>query len=305
MVTVQFSEATLPDVTNIDAVVLFASFESRGVAVARELASAGYRGPVHALYCADAKSESVSDQLATFNSLFPGNVLEHGMSVLDPRPALDFGQFLSRYSSPLVDVTCFTRENLFALLRGWELGISSFPGVVFGYTAATDYGAWLCRDFRIPHNIVGYAGLTDLSSSRPLVCVVGFDADRAQQLIQHLEPTGVTIVLGGNPSREQFEKRNRKAIELLVGQGDFAITQIDVSSPQTATSQLLAILEQVDDPTRTTHLAPFNNKLSCLAVFACWLQRRNIRVWNALPTSYNLSNYSSGAELSKWFAATW
>jgi hypothetical protein len=59
------------------------------------------------------------------------------------------------------------------------------------------------------------------------------------------------------------------------------------------------------DPTASIHIAPFNTKISCLATYSLWLENRRIRIWNALPETYNIRGYSEGDVEPKYFDVSW
>ena len=74
--------------------------------------------------------------------------------------------------------------------------------------------------------------------------------------------------------------------------------------PQGALNDITAIVNS-QAAGSSIHIAPFNTKLSCLATYALWLDRRQIRIWNALPETYNLRGYSRGGTKPRYFDVDW
>jgi hypothetical protein len=203
----------------------------------------------------------------------------------------------------IVDATCFNRENLFAFLWATRTGVHYFPEIVFSYTAPGSYGTWLSARYGPAHNIIGFAGASTGGAGRHLICCVGFESERANRVIQALEPSSVTLALGTKPTREEFLQRNRTAVIEVVGSSRFEVREINVVDPQECLDNLRALaLEHSSD---AIHIAPFNTKLSCLAIYGLWLENKQIRIWNAQPGSYNLADYSKGVGAARFFAARW
>ena len=177
--------------------------------------------------------------------------------------------------------------------------------MTIGYCGAEKYGPWLSRDYQSPRNILGFSGTLLEQPKRHLVCCVGFESDRALAVIEYLEPFSITLAVGSDPTKEEFIHRNRTSlIEVAGGQSRYNVTNLSVLDPDACGMELAAIVNDVD-PDQSLHIAPFNTKLSCLSVFAIWSDRRDIRVWNAQPESYNIGSYSIGAKEPQFFNVDW
>jgi hypothetical protein len=286
-----------------DHVILFASYEQRCRVIARELAQHGYRGRVSILFCEDALSVEVEQTMRELTRLLPQGE-QVPVSVSDPRPIVDFGARLKESGAVLLDVTSFTRGNLFALLWAWGLGIDREPDVTIGYCPAASYGNWLSREFERPHNIVGFGGSARFQTERNLICLVGFDGDRAWTLVDYLEPSRVILCLGTNPSRLEFVERNKAAVGFVTGQQGGEIIELPVGDPNATLLALERVVVGIG-ASDTVHIGPFNNKLSCLATYACWLEHRDIRIWNVVPRTYNFLGYSEGSGDHRLFSIEW
>ena len=187
----------------------------------------------------------------------------------------------------------FNRSNLFPFLWAVRTERGSLSLEV-AYTAPENYGDWLSRDYFKPDNFIGYAGAIAASPERHLICLVGYEADRALEVIQAVEPSSATLLVGTKPTKDEFVARNKRTVEEVLGTSKFGVEEIDVSNPGVCCDQLSKLVEKVPDGVGI-HIAPLSSKLSCLATFRLWVDRTDIRVWNVPPIVYNTDSYSSGA----------
>jgi hypothetical protein len=298
----RFTEINRADLPKFDESIYFASYEDRCVAVALDQAD-GKTGSASILHCEDIPSPQMAANLLRLQEICGDQGTSCRVSSTDPRPIIEFSMGLASIPAVLVDVTCFTRANLLTLLWAWDANHTDDQQIVFSYCPPDHYGPWLSRDFGTPHNIVGFSGPAAFARDRTLVCLVGFDSDRAWELIRYLEPT--RVVLGvGTPTRAEFESQNRDAIAEVLSHCDAQIVEIPVTDPSRTQEVLDALIaaEKSDD---CVHVAPFNNKLSCLAAFSVWQKHPAIRMWNVLPAGYNYKGYSVGHRQPRYFRASW
>jgi hypothetical protein len=287
-----------------DTALLFASYESRSVKAGALLAEKGFRGRVYVLYCDDVKSTSTENNVQFLSDLFGAQCRVLPVSYCNPTQIIVQTKQLDDVNSLFIDTSAFTRENLFAFLWARKFGVDRFPNIVFGYTAPDEYGDWLSSDYGRAHNIVGFGGTAESSAKRHLICCVGYESDRALAVIEALEPSKVTLVFGSTPTRQEFLARNKDVVTEVLGNSNFDVREIDVKNPKKCLSDLKEI-KSASGTGVSVHIAPFNTKLSCLSVFALWLEDHSIRVWNALPNIYNIHNYSSGATMPECFGVAW
>jgi hypothetical protein len=281
---------------------LFVSYEERTVGVASQLERASSLERVMGFYCDDRPSARLSENMGRLKGLFGDRFTPVPVSWSDPTPILRAVSSGKAARSVVVDITCFTRENLFAYLWSSRCGRGAESAFVFGYTPARSYGPWLSRDFGVAHNMVGFGGSPIFANRRDLICLVGFESDRARALIKELEPSSVLLAVGTNPTKEEFDQRNRVEITAVMGWEGYDICEIGVGNPQQTLDDLRAIVRQ-RDLSGSLHLAPFNTKVSCLGVFGLWLEMPQMRVWNVQPATYNVRGYSTGSEVSRFYEA--
>lgn len=289
---------------DIETAVLFASYESRCLRVAKQLAESEFDGEVLIFYCDDIKSGLVYENLIQFDKVLGGKCKKIPISFVNPEPVITAARKIGSRNSLLIDVTCFNRENLFPFLWASRIGIDVCPSLQFAYTAPQKYGSWLSRDYHMAHNLLGFGGGFISGGNRNLMCLVGYEANRALAVIETAEPSSVILALGSIPTRSEFDKRNRTSVLEVLGSNNFRIEQINVTDPQICLNDLSRILK-AQHPAASFHIAPFNTKLSCVAVYALWLKNPSIRIWNALPERYNVRGYSKGDTDPRYFNVVW
>lgn len=284
-----------------DTAVLFASYESRCLSVARDLARRRYEGNTYVLYCADMGAPVIQNRAERIGAMLSGPVEFLPVSYQDPLPAIRAGGSLVKWGSrSLIDVTCFNRGNLFPFLWASGMGASLETEVVFAYARPRAYGSWLSRDLHLPINMPGFAGALDFPRDRLLVCLVGYESDRALAVINAAEPSSVILTLGAVPTKEEFLTRNRLAVQEVHGSSCYEVIEIDVSRPDATLAALAQIVSRVGADT-AVDFAPFSTKLSCLAIWGLWLHDKRIRVWNCQPKVYNVRGYSRGSHDPQYY----
>jgi len=295
---------TSADLSQIETAILFASYERRSITVAKNLYDSGFRGNVNVLFCEDLPPKRIKSYLDEIIHFFGNRTKMVPVSYHNPIPAIEAARNLNWTPYMLIDASCFNRGNLFPFLWSSQLGRLFTSDVTFAYSAPESYGDWLSADYGDPRNIVGFSGGLEFGRDRVLICIVGFEATRALAVIQSVEPSKVILTVGTIPTREQFCARNQHTVEELHGSKNYEIRNINVSDPGACMKDLKEILEEFPPETEIS-FAPFSTKLSCLAIWALWLENTKIRVWNAQPKTYNLLNYSKGSLAPRYFRVNW
>lgn len=287
-----------------DSAIFFASYEPRCVEVARRLVASGYNGRATVFFCRDLDSSAITANVETMLDLLGGHARAVPVSYSDPAGMVHAVRALPLSESVLVDVSCFNRGNLFPFLWASTWGRLQFPHITFAYAAPQNYGNWLSRDYSAPRNIVGFPGSTEFPKERLLVCVVGYEVDRALAVVAAAEPSKVVLTVGSIPTKSEFLTRNRHAVELVHGSSAYEVVPIDVSDPQECMTGLAGILASAS-PDTSIGIAPFSTKLSCLAIWGLWVEKPSIRLWNAQPAIYNILSYSKGSLTPRCFDVVW
>jgi len=260
-----------------DTALLFVSYEQRSTTIGSQLAEHGFRGKVIALYCEDVKSDLTRKHLDQLMSQHGQRCEVVPVSYLDATQIIVKTKRIDTADSLFVDTSAFTRENLFSFLWARKYGIDKLSPLIFGYTSPREYGPWLSSDYGRAHNILGFGGSTEWTANRHLICCVGFESERALAVIEALEPSRVTLAFGSVPTRDEFLSRNRDAVTAVLGNSNFDVREINVRDPTSCLSDLEAIVRKVGEGV-SIHVAPFNSKVSCLSIFALWLENQSIPI---------------------------
>ncbi|MFH1884634.1 MAG: hypothetical protein ABIL62_18205 [Planctomycetota bacterium] len=292
------------DCEKFETAVLFASYEERCTNVAKDLLEKGFRGTICVMFCNDLPLQRTETHLNQIKRLFESRHSVIPVSYHNPIPAIQFAKNFNSARSALIDVSCFNRGNLFPFLWASGLGKDKTAEVTFAYSAPEHYGDWLSADYDEPKNIVGFAGGWEFARDRILICVVGFEAQRALLVIQASEPSKVILTVGTVPTREQFCERNERTVEAVHGSKNYEIREINVSDPNLCERDLQQIISAFPSGTEI-NFAPLSTKISCLAIWALWLRDNKIRLWNAQPKNYNQLNYSKGNSAPRYFHVVW
>ncbi len=287
---------------HISEVYLFISFEERCLTVANYLYESGFSGIVRAFYCMDSYAEALEVNRSKLIKMFP-KCEWIPVSYRDPLPMVLYCRKMDRNIDYLLDISCFNRENLFTFLWASQIGRVYYPSVCFSYCSPKTYGPWLSAKYDRARNLLGFSGSDEPLPKRHLICCVGYESERAVQVIEAIEPSSVTLVLGSTPTRAEFLERNQAAVEEVMGSSNYNIKQINVVDPNSSYDDLLSIVNELPQYT-SIHFATFNTKVSCLAAFSLWLKRPDIRIWNSTPKLYNPC-YSDGSHPPKLFQVKW
>jgi len=280
--------------------ILFASYEERSTKVASVLATAGYDGHSYVLYCHDLGCDQTRHNAEAIVSMLPGRSELVRVSYHDPAAVIGVARSLDVGEDDLVDVSCFNRGNLFPFLWAASEGGKRDVECMCAYCAPEHYGTWLSRDYERPANIIGYGGSFGFSSDRLLVCLVGYESERALEVIRACEPSRVILGVGTIPTRDEFLDRNRQAVREVLGSAMYEVVELNVADPESCRVELDRIANETSAGA-AVGFAPFSTKLSCLSVWAVWMQHPEVRVWNAQPRAYNILDYSRGSAEPRFF----
>ena len=100
-------------------------------------------------------------------------------------------------------ITTFTHEALLILLRILQRQVTKRDLVHLVYAAAAEYAVglrpeekWLTKGVLDVRSVLGYPGSMRPSWKSHLIVLVGFEADRATELIESYEPTVISLGFG-------------------------------------------------------------------------------------------------------------
>ena len=287
-----------------DNLILFVSHEERSIKLAKYIRNSKPFRKIYTLYNTDLVTSEVENNMRYIQNKFSKKCSLIPVSLESPIPIIRAARKLNLDGKNIIDITGFNRGNLFPFLWATLIGKTKFPELTFAYTTPKKYGTWLTRDYDQPKNLIGYSGDLEFAQDRFLICLVGYEIERAINVIKAAEPSKVILTVGTIPTKREFYERNLETIKIIHGHQPHEICEIDVSDPQQGYEDLFNIYDKIDNRT-ALHIAPFNTKLSCLSVWSLWLRDDSIRIWNSQPVTYNLKSYSKGTESVRFFMVDW
>ena len=242
-------------------------------------------------FCADDKSLQAvpldsDDPKATFESL-----------------RRVFDQIRSRGKCHLgVDLTGFTREALAILLYIARNRLAEGSRVTAFYHRAASYGrtpggGWLSQGVREVRSILGYSGQAKLSADTHLMMIAGFETERAQEIIDTIEPTHLSIgKLGGSRLVAETENPHNQPLGDFLERVKLYYANNDCGEFEFSTCDPIFTRDRIIEAAKAT---PGNSVLSCLnskpaMVGSCLAAIRYpaIQLIYLQPLYYNTTSYS-------------
>jgi hypothetical protein len=236
--------------------------------------------------------------LDTSDPLFTADSLKSHLSQVEDRVG---GQIV-------VDITTFTRESLLILLALLRRTFKQSK-VRLLYVNAAEYSLnepdetkWLSRGIADVRSVLGFAGAMLPSRRLHLVVLVGFEYDRAAELIRAYEPSVVS--LGYDDSAEPGAVRHRAAQQhnleriraMYINAQEFRFSGYDPLMCKAA------IEEQVRRfPDANTVVAAMNTKLSTVGAALAAIDNESIQLCYAQAAVYNYLHYSTPGSTCYFF----
>lgn len=155
---------------------------------------------------------------------------------------------------------------------------------------------WLskgCVDIR---SVLGYPGIVIPTKNTHLIVLVGFEQDRATQLINAFEP--MTLSLGyGAPKSSIHEKHHRANVifynmvrRMTTIHGDVHSFEFSCENPFACQT---TIIEQINrTPDLNVVIAPMNNKISAIGSALSVIKDERVQLCYLQPDRYNYKCYS-------------
>lgn len=254
-------------------------------------------------------SESIKTNTTTLKSFFPKTAKVLSVDYKDPLRIADSilpeikRDTTGRKTRMLVDITTFTHEILMIFLRiaaikRTQVSISCIYTNAADYCSSSDLDRkWLSRGCSEVHSVLGYPGLLFPSQKDRLIVLVGYEFNRAADVIAALEPNYLTLVYG-SPDNSTTEK-NKEASKLyseLTQQLAFnydSVEKIEIpcDDPEKATIILCELYKSHAD--ENIIVIPMNNKLSTVAVAKSIMQVDCVQACYAPAVVYNEADYST------------
>jgi hypothetical protein len=204
--------------------------------------------------------------------------------------------------SILLDITTFTHESLLILLRLLELHCpkAQITGV---YANAAEYSVgddvhdkWLSKGIGEVRSVLGFPGNIVLSKKTHLVVIVGYEHERAAEIIEAIEPNSISLAYGrsGSATTEKDTDANEHYMHLVKQMAssfsDIHCFEIPCNDPWGASIAIQSHIETLHDV--NVLIAPLNNKLSTIGAAWVALKNKDVQLCYARALLYNYSGYS-------------
>lgn len=210
----------------------------------------------------------------------------------------------------VIDITSMSHELLAILIALLNIH-GQLAGTIFCYTGAKQYSfntaaddIWLSKGVKTIRSVLGFPG--EQLPSRPLHLVIpmGFEVERAIEVISAYEPAVLSLGMGrreASISEAHFESNNRffGRLESFVKE-----QQVDCKTLSTFSFSCIDPLDTKSDITKhlsgfpelNTVICPLNTKVSTVGVALLCLEQPDIQLCYAQPIEYNLDGYATPDE---------
>ena len=290
-----------------------ASYESRCLTILNEL-DKSYSDAIFFRNTQTGEKAKDNLQKMLFSSKGKGNSFSIDMD--DPTNTVRSLQEITARSrnlpagSVFIDVTTFTHEQLLLLFRILDTEKPD-RNFVFGYTGASQYStntdpadAWLSRGVSTVRSVLGYPGNFMPSKRLHLIILVGFEHERAQAVIEKMDPDELTLGIGNRSqsvSDKHFETNQmfflnvRKFVSLRTNIGE-RVRTFDFSciDPLVTRNSIHNEIKRL--PSHNTVICPMNTKISTLGAALLGCQNKNIQVCYSRAIEYNEEGYSTPSD---------
>lgn len=215
----------------------------------------------------------------------------------------------------LIDTTTFTHEALLILMRLLSERLGSAADIRFVYSTAAEYSIgepdsrkWLSKGVVDVRSVLGYSGEYTSSRQTHLIVMVGYEHERAEGLIDVVEPDELSLGLGyGSPGLPLPAKHEaaRLAYEELLRQMEgmrgpgvvkFRFCSDDPWDSEQAVAQRVAAF-----PDCNVIVAPMNTKVSTIGAALVATKDESIQLCYAQPLQYNYEGYSAPGDTCHLF----
>ena len=286
-----------------------ASFESRCMALPLRLVDVPFQ---HVLVCANVNFPKVlQKETKQLLNAFDSRAQLVRLNTTDPIFTADNLRLAIetvREARILIDITTFTHESLLILLR--ILKLLSIPSVDLLYTTADDYSVgdsddrkWLSKGIGEIGSVLGYPGHALPSRKLHLIIMTGFEAERAERLIQEYEPSQISLGLGDKDDsiRPEHYRANElfhaRLVEKYTNVLQFAFSLSDSVKARDALR-----LQATKVSGHNTLIAPMNTKISTVGAALFGMEDNTIQLCYATAHQYNEKGYSSPGQECYYFS---
>lgn len=214
----------------------------------------------------------------------------------------DYLQLREKKVKILLDISTFTHEILLmflCILKSWRNNVE----LTCIYTNTLDYSTqeavenkWLSRGMRDVRTVLGFPGDNLPSRKTHLVLIVGYEYERAYNIINIIEPNSLS--LGYVEAEETSTEKNKDANshylklveEMAISYNDIERFTISCRNVEKTVKELNKII--MFHKEENIVIVPLNNKVSTIAVAVTVFNNPEVQICYGQPVVYNEESYS-------------
>lgn len=197
-----------------------------------------------------------------------------------------------------IDITAFDTELLLLTIN--QIKLSRLQDKVeFLYLGAESYSKIIMSGVKDIRTVLGYPGIFSPSKRyHHLVILLGFELDRAKELILIYEPSSISLGIAEDCYKSDFYLQNKltaKEIHEFVaslGQVFKDVSQFSFSAKDAikTKSAILSEIEKFSDS--NILISPMNTKVSTVGAALAALENEELKLCYVEPLEYDTDNYS-------------
>ena len=208
----------------------------------------------------------------------------------------------------LVDITSFTHEALLIFMAICNQFLDDAQ-IDYAYSNASVYASentdceeqWLSRGIKEVRSVLGYAGDIKPLNKTVMIMMVGYECERAWQVIDSVSPEELIITY--NDASGSTDQTNGDASlihanllkDLAAYYQNVKQYMIPSNNPFKTEKELEKVISEIE-PDVNIIIAPMNNKLATFGAGLIALKKPEIQLCYAPATYYNTSSYSNSGD---------
>lgn len=297
---------------HFDCIICFSSFEERCLSMSKVL-DIGKVGRAFILLDKNSQEEILKTNFSTLMNIYDEKASEILIDLANPIYTADIiiEKIISEYNdykmiNILLDISTFTHEILLILLFILRER-SSKINLVCVYNNASVYcegenveNKWLSKGIKEIRTVLGYPGNTLPTKKTHLIMLVGYEYERALDIINIIEPN--TLSLGYVSAEETYIEKDKdanKRYTSLVEQMAISYSKIEkftISCNNIEKTKEVLIEEFTKHREDNVIIVPLNNKVSTIGVALTVFCNPDVQICYGQPVIYNVKNYSIPSE---------
>jgi hypothetical protein len=306
MKTIKHSEIK-ESIQGFDLFICSSSFENRCLEVAKDIVVEQFKNIV---ICHIEDNYIEADKnLIELKKIFNQ---EDVITITKNNPLVNYDKLYDKFISydfnhALLDISTFTRENFLMILQLFKQEPFKDKALTLCYNPSDKYSSvpdndmdklWLSKGVQNIRAVLGYSGDFSPIKKLMLIVLVGFEAERAQIVINNFEPALLCIGKAPESKSKNTEIANinehnfKKLINLNPDAKQFEFSCVDF---QPTIMALNEIIEQHKNEYNIV-ISPMSNKISTLAVASTVFKYPEVQICYASTNLYNIDAYSTPSD---------